>query len=741
MLVGTVGAQELPGRASVTTAGSQPLLLTTGSEGTFSVITDVLFGSGGRGPYSLSRKPINRFTESVTVDNRLLQRDFDYQVDYTTGTITFTSAVGAKSVIHIEFSCDPSKSVPNRAPLSMPISLDLLKKRDTALQFTGLYKQADPSAKSGTDLAVYGLTGGSKAGQTQLSSMMLFSPDTSGGQSQGTSGQRTAMKFGSSTKTDTLQLSTSYLRVGEKFAGAKDFNLQRGVEAMDMSAVYTPGKSLSMSSSYKRNEILTGEKKGEALATTEHKIVVTPDGAPKLTIAHAEVQKEKPGAQDLTTTTDIVQLEQKLGGSASAVATREAVTTGSGGDETRLTTNQIVLDTKPSDNLAVRSRVVQKESSKDGGETGYGMEINAAPSKTLTMKAAMSRVDAEKTGKAGAETLNLVANPSKLLNLEMNVAHSNTDASGDQLTHALKVVSNPWSALRLELGLTGRNVETAEDEFARTFMLSTTPLRNMALQFDWAERDSQVKGDEQSEGIRVVTSPIAAVKLSGALSQKETPGTRAVSKEAGVELRPFSHTTIGGAYKEVESNGAVVSRVSEVSASTKPVGFVELSGGYKTRATAGQENLDTMNVAMKVGSGGFFNLTGAYSQNPEDKKGIVQRMNTQSLGLKTDFGRLKLKGAYTLKDEYLAGRFGQQKDFGLDLRLSQEALLTSGYSVDERREACLLQTSVYSLGFVQRMGSTLNLYLTGKMTTYERDRLLLQDQTEYEGEARLGLKF
>lgn len=706
MLVGTVGAQELPGRISATSAGSQPLLLTTGSQGTFSVISDVFFGSDGRGPYSLSRKPINRFTESVTVDNRLLQRDFDYQADYTAGTITFTSAVGAKSVIHIEFSCDPSKSVPNRAPLSMPISLDLLKKRNTALQFTGLYKQADPSTTSGTDLTVYGLTGGSKAGQTQLSSMMLFSPDTSGGEGQGTFGERTAMKFGSTTKTDTLQLSTSYLRVGENFAGAKDFNLQSGVEAMDMSAVYTPGKSLSMSSSYKRNENLTGEKKGEALATTEHKIVVTPDGAPKLTLARTEVQKEKAGAQDITTTTDIVRLEQKLGSSASAVVTREAVTTGSGGDE-----------------------------------TGYGMEINAAPSKTLSMKAAMSRVDADKTGKSGAETLNLVANPSKLLNLEMKVAHSNTDASGDELVHALKVVSNPWSALRLELGLTGRNVVTAEDEFARTFMLSTTALRNTALQIDWAERDSQVKGDEQSEGIRVVTSPIAAVKLSGAVSQTETTGTRAVSKEAGVELRPFSHTTIGGAYKEVESNGAVVSRVSEVNASTKPAGFVEVSGGYKTRATAGQENLDTVNVAMRVGTGGLFNLTGAYSQNPEDKKGIVQRMNTQSLGLKTDFGRLKLKGAYTLKDEYLAGRMGQQKDFGLDIRLSQEALLTSGYSVDERREACLLQTSVYSLGFVQRMGSTLNLYLTGKMTTYERDRMYLEDQTEYEGEARLGLKF
>ena len=705
VLAYTAGAQELPGRVSVT-GSSAPVLLATQPRSSFTTASDVIFGGGSKGPYTLSRKPINRFSESVSVDGRLLQRDFDYQVDYAAGTITLLSPVSARSVIRAEYSFDPSKVVLNRSPMSVPLSLDLVKRQNTALRFTGLYKQADPAAKTMSDLVVYGLTGEKAAGGMQLTSMLLFSPDSSAQGDSSGFGDRTAARFGGSTKSEHLQISTSYLHVGEKFGGAKDFNLQQGVEAMEASAVYTPGKSLSVSSTYKRNEALAGDKKGEALATTEHKVVLTPNGAPKLTVSRTEVEKGKPGLADI-----------------------------------KMTTDRVVLDAKPSDKLAIQSSIERKESSADGSQTGYGMNISAAPSKAVNLNASLSRVDAEKTGRSAAEFLNLTANPSKLLNLEMKVAHSNTDAAGEELSHAVKLISTPRSDWRLEIGLTGKNVDRPEDEFARTFMLSTTAMRNVAIQLDWANRESDVKGPEQVEGFRVVTTPFQAVKLSGAVSQREAPGVRDLSKEAAVEVRPFTGTTVGGAYKEVESNGEVVSRVSEVTASSKPVKYVKVSGGYKARENAGQEQLDTLNVAMELDTGKLLKVTGAYSSNPEDKKGIVQRLNSQSLGVKTDFGRLRLKGAYTLKDEYLAGRSAEQRDYGLDYRFSTYALLTTGYSVDQRTESSLLQTSVYSLGFVHRVGDTLNLYLTARMTTYERDRMLLQDQTEYEGEARVGVKF
>jgi len=708
------GAQGLPGRVAGGASAPAQTTLAISSPKSFDTASEVLFGRGVRGPYSLSWKPVNQFTETLLVDGRIAQRDFDYEMDYASGVVTFSAPVSSRSMIRVEYSYDPSKAVRNKAPLSMPITLDLLKKENAGLQFTGLYKQADPGATSAADVAVFGLTGSTKAKEAEFSSTFLFTPELSD-QEQGSTADRSrerdrsVVKLGGSTKTDTFRLSTSYTRVGEQFAGAKDYKLQQGSEAMDVAAVLTPTKSLSLSSSLKRTENLSGDKKGEESTTTAHSLVLSPEGAPRLTVARTEVEQQKPGTADRRVTTDKVELEHKLSPNLSAAATHENVTTGMRGSETRLTTNQVALDATPTDSLSIRSKLTRKDSSDDGGETSIGFDVEAAPTKRLNVKAAMSRVDSDKAGEASAESLKLVANPSKTLNVEMNLAHKDTDAAGDESARALK--------------------------------LSTTALRKTVVHLDWAEKDSEVKGGEEFGGIRVESSPTQAIKLSGALSQKETVDARDLSKEARIEVRPFSHTTLGGAYKEIETNGQIVSRVSEISASTKPVGYVELSGAYKSRDATVSDDPDSLNLALQLDTGGMVKLTGAYAANPEDKKGAIQRLTSQSYGLKSDFGRLKLKGAFTLKDEYLAGRQAETREIGLDYRLSANSLLTAAYSLDEYKEASLLETSMYTLGYSHRVGSRLNLYLGGRMTTYEKDQVMLQDKTEYEAEARLGVKF
>ena len=706
--------------------------------------SDLFFGRDTKGPYLLSWKPIERLSEQVFFnDNEVIQQGLDYEIDYALGTLTFHALVRSSTIVRIEYRYDPSKAVPNKAPANVPLTLDLLKRADAGLQFTALYKSSDPEAKSIQDMAIYGLTGSTKTEEGEFSSMFLMSPAQSAvpGQESASFGERSALKLGGSTKTDKLQVSTSYLKVGEQFAGAKEYKLQQGLEAMDMSAAFTPTSSLSLSSSYKSSDYDTGEKKGESSRIAEHVMTYSPEGAPKLTVARTEVDKEREGAEGQKVTTDKLQLEHTLSPRISAVASHEKVATDVGDSESRLTTNQLAIDAKPKDNLAIQSRLTQKSSSTEGDETGIGLNVQAMPGKSLSVQAAMSRVDADKTGKTAAESFKLAANPNKLLNVEMSVAHKDTDAAGDELVHAVKVVSAPTDTVQLELGMTGRNVEQPEDESARTAKLSTTALKNTTVQLDWAQKDSDVSGGEEFQGVKVETKPLETVKLSGALSRRERVDARDLSKEARVEVRPFGHTTVGGAYKEVETNGSVVARVTEVSASTKPVGAVEFSGAYRSRENVGQEDLDSMNMALILDTGSMVKFTGAYATNPEDKEGVVQRMNSQSFGLKSDFGRLKVRGAYTLKDEYLAGKRSEQKEVGLDYRLSSKSLLTTRYAIDEYREASLLQTSVYALEYSHRVGRSLNLYLSGRMTTYERDSVMMKDQTEYEAEARLGVRF
>ena len=679
LVLSGAAAQELPGRIIRTPLSPVRSPLSMHTSDSFQTGSDVFVGSGTKGSYVLAWKPVNQFSESVTVDNQVMHRDFDYQIDHASGSITFNSPVGTKNVIQVEYSYDPSKAVRNRAPVTLPLTLDLLKKENSALQFTGLYKQSATAAKSAPDLAVYGLTGNTRAKEGTFSSTFLFSPERPGqdGQSEGSFDDRSAIRLGGSTKTDQFELRTSFLRVGEHFAGAEEYKLRQGAEAMDIVAEFTPSDTVSLSSSFKRTEDLASTKKGEVAATTTHKMVVSPDGAPKLTVTRTETEKEKPGASSRQVTSDKLQLEHKIGSSVSAVATHEAISSKAGSSETDSTIDRLVVDAKPTENLSVHASLTQK----DGG------------------------------------------------------------ASGEELAHNVKIVSTPSSDLRLELNVTGRDMESPADESLRTLKLSTTAVKKTKVYLDLAQEESEIEGPQDFGRIRVETSPSTSIKLSGALGQRETADNRELSKEARVEVRPFGHTTIGGGYKEVEANGTVVSRISEIGAATKPVGFVEMSGDYKARETFGQEDLDSLRVALSLDTGRIFKLTGKYMTNPEDRSGVAQRLNSQSIGLKSDFGKLKLKGAFGLKDEYLAGRRAETRELGLDYKLSGNSLLTTSYSLEEYGEASVLETSVYALGYSHRVGSRLNLYLGGRMTTYEKDQLMLQDETEYQAEARLGIRF
>lgn len=705
-LISGADAQVLPGRIAGTPSG-QSFPAINGLESVNSN-TDALVGNDTNGPYVLSWKPINRLSEIVTVDGRFMQRDVDYSIDYASGSVTFKDTIKSSNEIRIEYSYDSANAVQNVAPKNVPLTFDIFRKDNAGLQFTTLYKQPAQSEQSAPELTVYGLTGNTKAKQAEFNTMFLFSPEQPD-QTGSSFGDRSAMSLGGTTKTDKFQLSTSFVRIGEQFAGAKDFKLQQGLETLDMAAAYTPNANLNISSSMKRTENLIGDKRGEANTTTSHSVVYSPDGAPKLTIARTEVEKNNPGIASQTATTDKVQLEHQMGSRVSAVATHENVSLETGGSQTRLTNDRISVNAKPSDKLSV--------------------------------KAAASRTDVEKTGKESAESIQLVANPSRRFSVEMNLANKDSDTIGSEFAHAVRMISTPSSNLRVELGMAGQSLERQGDESARTLKLSTSALRNTTVKVSLYDKDSELNGPEEFSGLQVEASPAKSIKVYGNVGQRETTDTSELSKSARIEVSPFSDTKLGGGYSEVESNGTVAARITEVNADTKPADFLALSGGYKTRELTGQDDLNSMNVALLLDTGRIFKFTGAYSTNPEDKKGIIQRINSQSIGIKSDLGKLKLKGSVTQKDDYLVGKQSQMTEVALDYRLSSNSLLTTGYSLDEYKETSALQTSVYTLGYTHKVASRLSVYLGGKMTTYESDEAVFSDRKEYEAEARIGIKF
>lgn len=700
-------AQELPGRVANTgmTGSSQMTMPQNMFDGT----QDVLFGKNTKGPYSLSWKPVDRSSESVTVNGHMAQRGADYQIDYASGILAFTSPVPSGAVIKVEYKFDPKTATRNVSAINIPLTLDLLKRDNRSLQFKALYRQAGADPKQTSDLMILGISGDSKFKSGQLSSMFLFAPEMEGQESKDASFiDRSAMQFGGSTGIGGLKLTTSYSRIGESFAGAKEYKLKPGVEAMDFAAQFAPSDVLNLSASTNRTEQLAGAREGEVTTTNTYAMSYADDGSPKLNASRTEIEKGRADIDSEKTTTDQVKIEHQIG-SVNAVASHENIVTQDGEGQSRLTTDQLAIDARVNDNIGVRSSVTQKDSSDTGGDTRMKFDIDANPSKTLSVKAAVMHRKTDADGSDASETLKLTANPSARLNIEMNVAHRDLEGQGSEFGNALKVVSSPLSYLN--------------------------------VQMDWSDRQSQIRGNEQIGRFQLQANPYKMLSVSAAIGLKGTDELQDITREARVDLRPFGHTTISGAYSELESNGTVIARTNDVSASTNPGNFIQLSGGYKQRQKTGEDDLNTMNAAVVLNPSGFIKVTGEFASNPEDKKGVVQRENNQKVGLLTDFGSLRLKGGYTQRDRYLAGKRSEVTEVGVDVKLSAHGLLTTSYKLDENREQSVLATNIYALGYRHQVGSDLDLYIGGTLTTYEENQMYIEGKTQYEAQANLGVRF
>lgn len=291
-------------------------------------ISDVFFGSSSKGPYTLSWKPIYKFSDRVMIDGRDLQRGIDYELDFASGTITFSESAGTTNVLRVEYGCDFTQATRNKNAVHMPVQLDLLANGSSSLQFTASYGQgASATGTAASGFTAYGLSGSAKSSLGTISTMFLTSPVSSDSDAANTPSvsDRSALKLASATKSGILQLDTSYLHVGRNFDSASDYKLTQGTDAMSLSAVLTPTKNLSLASSIKRSDALSGDNQGQVDTTSENKLSYATDSGSKLSLAHISVAKENSGKVDQSTTTDHMQFEQKMSSSLSAMASRDIV--------------------------------------------------------------------------------------------------------------------------------------------------------------------------------------------------------------------------------------------------------------------------------------------------------------------------------------------------------------------------------------------------------------------------------
>lgn len=92
------------------------------------------FGGDSPGPYYLTFRPIVRWSERVTIDGVLQERERDYTLHYTTGMVMFTKFVPSSSLVVVRYLYRPA--APPTTPGKRVASVELVGQREKeGLQF------------------------------------------------------------------------------------------------------------------------------------------------------------------------------------------------------------------------------------------------------------------------------------------------------------------------------------------------------------------------------------------------------------------------------------------------------------------------------------------------------------------------------------------------------------------------------------------------------------------------------
>ncbi|MBI2843974.1 MAG: hypothetical protein HYX78_11295 [Armatimonadetes bacterium] len=669
-------------------------------------VTDILIGKGAKGPYFLSWKNIESEGETVIVSGRKLMRGPDYTIDPASGTVAFAESVPQDAIVRITYRQVPGKSTTNGGGIDLPVNMRLLDRDDANLDVLGFYKAGDgKSSPSGS--GVIGLSGGMKLGEnSDFTSMFMINQGDSNQPNKGVLPDRSAMKLGTQTSVGGLLFKGSFARVGEQFAGSKQYGLQHAKELLDLAAVW--GKEsdvVSASFTYKEQEDLGGAQKGTAQTTSEQKVVLNLPSAPKLTLSHTTNEKEHSSGASSGISTDAIQLEQTFGAKTTAVAAVEKSELTSGQSKDNVDTTRVGLHSTAIDKVELRGGIAWKESEQYGSETGIDVGVKAAPGNRV-------KIDA-------------------------NFSNVNSELRGEQTKTAVKVVSNPLDRVDLVADYTSLNAQTG-GQTATAVKMTARPMDRMKLEASYSGKQFDQRADEAQRAVRLEAQPASYIKVSAGMAQKDTGDLQDTNQEARLEIAPSDKLRIATAYRET-NNGQSVTTIRDYSGQVKPAEFLQVSGAYKNRESTSAEELNTTSLGLALEPFKTFKITGQYARNPEDKKGNIQRLNSASLGLQMRLGVFGISGGYSEREEYMAGLTSLEKEVGVHVPMFGHGRLTTGLKMAEAVQLAEQSTVTYSIGYTHIIGSSFSLSLAGELTRYEQDLMLQQE--EYKATAKLGLKF
>jgi len=317
---------------------------------------------------------------------------------------------------------------------------------------------------------------------------------------------------------------------------------------------------------------------------------------------------------------------------------------------------------------------------------------------------------------------------------------STGDKTDSMNTESIALAVVPLKGVQVSGSHTVIDSETNGGQTATDVGVAVKPNKQFALKARYFEKDSDTGLIESRKDVQIESRPAEFIKIIGAYGQKETSSALDTSAEARLEIQPLKGATITGGYKQLETL-TFVSRTKDVSGTVKASSYLELSGSYKGREMSGASTVDSKAVKVALNPVRRWKLFGSYEANPEDQSGVVQQFESKGLGIQTRLGSVTLAGRYSLRDDYLTGKLAYERQIDMITPLFGYGRLTTGFKETETRLQSQQASITYSLGYQHDIGSSFTFALQGYLTQYQLNQALLEDQTDYKAEMKLGVKF
>ena len=666
------------------------------------LVTDVLVGHNNKGPYVLSWTAFDADSVSIVVNGQTLKKNTDYNIDASTGLLSFNSNVAADAIIRVSYQIIDGKSKQKSSTSGSPLALNIFSANDSDLKITSAY--ATSTSSSSNPSTIIGVQGDKQWGSTKFSSTLLTTQSNDSSSSDDSTSNNSALKIGSETNIGKLKFTGSLTKAGEDFAGEKQYGITKGASTTGLAASFAPDSKLQLNAKYNRSD----NSASSYSSNNEQSLNYSPTGSTSIALLHSFTESATATAgSNASKDTSSLKLSQNWG-KTSAVASMENNQTVSGSTTDEIQSRQFSLASSAFDRVSLSALMSSTSSEINGDEQKLVFGASAKPITNMNVDLGFSTLDNDSVGHQ-TNTNVKVSTPIAGNLASVQAAYNTTDSSTQGQTSDVSVSLKATPANNLQLqGKVKTDSTDASQTFQRDFSLSSAPTTHS--------------------------------KITASLSQNGTDSDDNVTKGATLELTPLTNMKLSAGYKYAES-GTSIMNIYDYAASAKPLTYLSLSGSVRNRESAQSSVADTTAFQLALSPIKYFSLTGDYKMNPEDTSGNVQSVQSTTVGMTTHIGSISLLTNFTETDQYSVNQLSNEQKFGIEMPAFGHGTLSTAYKQSKVVNGSETELRTYSFGYSHKVGSDFSLSLSGYYTQYLQDKLEQPDKDEYSAEASIGFKF